>query len=95
MSSEENERLEAELGRRKQALREDLSEVKHKVLQTQEQLSPAKFVREHQLMLCGAAFIVGALLGYRDVPISDLAKPAIRSTLTTAGKQAALRAIRG
>jgi hypothetical protein len=95
MRSSDNQRLEAELEQRKQALREDPSEVKDRVLQTQEQLSPTKFVREHQLMLCGAAFIVGALLGYRNVPIADVAKPAIRSTLTTAGQQAAMRAIRG
>jgi hypothetical protein len=44
--------------------------------------------------VCGAA-VVGFIFSYQGVPMAELAKPAVRTTLTTAGKHAAIRLIRG
>jgi len=92
---EDTGHLQAQLQRRTRDLREDFSLLKTKVQQSQEQLSPTRFMRRHTLILCAVAVTLGAILGYQDVPNADVAKPAIRSTLSTAGRQAAVRAIRG
>ena len=92
---ETSQQLQPELNRRKEALQDDFAQLKRKVQETREQLSPTKFVAEHRRLLCGIALILGGILGYRGVPISDLAKPAVRSTLSAAGKQSPLRAIGG
>jgi hypothetical protein len=46
-------------------------------------------------LLCGVSFALGCAFGYISVPLAELAKPAVRTTLTTAGKHAAIHLIRG
>jgi hypothetical protein len=72
-----------------------LALLNQKIQATREQLSPTKFVKEHVLVLCGVSFALGYVFGYIGVPMAELAKPAVRTTLTTAGKHAAIRLIRG
>ena len=87
--------LEAEIEHYKKLVREDFARLNQKIQATREQLSPAKFVKGHVLLLCGVSFALGCVFGYIGVPVADLAKPAVRMTLTTAGKHAAIRLIRG
>jgi hypothetical protein len=46
-------------------------------------------------LLCGVSFALGCAFGYISVPLAELAKPAVRTTLTTAGMHAAIHLIRG
>jgi hypothetical protein len=85
--------LEADIEHYKKLLREDFALLNQKIQATREQLSPTKFVKEH--VLCGVSFALGCVFGYIGVPLAELAKPAVRTTLTTAGKHAAIRLIRG
>jgi hypothetical protein len=94
VSSEDIHQLESELEHEKAALREDVSHIKQKVQKTRAQLSPTNLVRENILLFSGIALALGFILGYRGVPLEKIAKPAARSILSTAGKQAAGRAIR-
>ena len=87
--------LEADIEHYKKLVREDFALLNQKMQATREQLSPTKFVKEHVLLLCGVSFTVGCVFGYLGVPMAELAKPAVRTTLTTAGKHAAIRLIRG
>ena len=87
--------LEADIEHYKQLVREDFALLNQKIQATREQLSPTKFVKEHVLLLCGVSFALGCVFGYIGVPVAELAKPAVRTTLTTAGKHAAIRLIRG
>jgi hypothetical protein len=89
------QRLESEVEDNKEQLREDVSQIKEKVQETRAQLSPTKFVRERVFLLMGLALGLGYVVGYGDVPVEQLAKPAARTILTTAGKHAVIRAIRG
>jgi hypothetical protein len=93
--SADREQLAAELESAKADLRHDLAQVRHKAQQTRAELSPANFVRDKLWLVAGVAFALGLVLGYRRVPLDEIAKPAARTILSTAGKQAAVRAIRG
>lgn len=94
-NSEDIRRLESELAHEKADLREDASQINDKVQETRAQLSPTNFVRDNVLLLSGVALGLGFVLGYRGVPVEEIAKPAARTMLSTAGKQAAVRAVRG
>jgi hypothetical protein len=92
---EDLQRLESELESAKANLREDVSQVQHTLQQTRAELSPTNFIRDRLWLVSGIAFALGLLLGYRRIPLSEIAKPAARTTLSTAAKQAAMRAVRG
>jgi hypothetical protein len=80
--------LEADIEHYKKQLREDLTLLNQKIQATREQLSPTKFIKENVLLLCGVSYALGCVFGYIGVPLAELAKPAVRTTLTTAGKHA-------
>ncbi|HJU11451.1 MAG TPA: hypothetical protein VJ728_11270 [Candidatus Binataceae bacterium] len=87
--------LEAELESDKQQLRNDTQLISHKLAVTRAQLSPTAIVERHLFLLSMVGFIVGFVLGYREVPVMEIAQPAARAMLGAAGKDVAMRAIRG
>lgn len=89
------EQLEAELENAKADLRHDLSRVREKAQATRVRLSPTNIVRDRIWIICGAAFVVGYVLGYRGVALQEIAAPAARTMLSAAGKQVGVRAVRG
>jgi hypothetical protein len=62
MKKEDADQLASALAERKRAVRENLALIRDKLQRTQAQLSPANFVREHALPLCGVALILGPSL---------------------------------
>jgi hypothetical protein len=104
-------RLEAELESHRQDLREDAAQISGKIEQTKAELNPANFVRRRPGIALAIAFLLGAgldlALGFiftrRQLSpervtrpaLDNVAKPAARGLLTTAGKQAVTRTIRG
>jgi hypothetical protein len=95
MNNGEVPRLEAELEFGKQKLREDTQRIRQKFAETRAQLSPTA-VAERQLMpLLALGFILGFALGYRGISAIEIGSPAARAILATAGKDVAMRAIRG
>jgi hypothetical protein len=76
-------------------LREHTAQINEKLQEAHAQLSPTKLIEQRIFLLSGLAFALGFALGYRGVPVEAFGKPAARALLTTAGKQAATRAIRG
>jgi hypothetical protein len=91
--SEDIHQLESRLERQREDLREDVTSINEKVLQTRAQLSPNTLMRDNLLLLSGAALVLGFALGYRGVPIEVIGKPVARRVLTNAGRQAATRAL--
>jgi hypothetical protein len=106
-TSHDIRKLESQLETQKHDLREDASQISEKFEATKAQLSPSNFVRERPILVPVTALLLGFALGYllgrRKVPMETIAqsavehigKPVIRSVLTTAGKEAVTRAIRG
>ena len=90
--SENIHRLESDLEDKKRDLREDFEQISIKARETRAELSPTRLMRERILLLSGIALVLGFLLGYRGVPVEEIGKPAARSLLTNAGKQAGIRA---
>jgi hypothetical protein len=79
----------------KKASWEHTAQISQKIQETRAQLSPTKVVQQRIFLLSGLAFVLGFALGYRGVPVEEFGKPAARAVLTTVGKEAATRAIRG
>jgi hypothetical protein len=94
-TNEETHWLEAELERSKHDLQQDLTQIENKLHQTRVRLTPATFLRDKALIVLGISFALGFALGYWDVPIGDIGKPVARTMLITAGRQLAVRAIKG
>jgi hypothetical protein len=106
-ASEDIRKLESELENQKRALREDAARISGKIEETKAKLSPTNFLRERIIFATAAALLLGFGLGYllgrRKLPVEAVAQPAIervakpivRRVLTTAGKEATTRAIRG
>jgi hypothetical protein len=94
-ASEDVHRLESKLEHQKSELREHTAQISQKIQETRAQLSPTKVVQQRIFLLSGLAFVLGFALGYRGVPVEEFGKPAARAVLTTVGKEAATRAIRG
>src|SRR5438270_6884648 len=106
-TSQQIRQLESELEAGQRDLREDTSQIKHKIEETKAKLSPTKFVRERAILVSGVALLSGVALGYllgrRELPVEAVAQPAVehlgkpiaRRMLTTAGKEAVTHAIRG
>ena len=93
--SENIHRLESDLEDKKRNLREDLELIGLKARETRAELSPTRLMRERLLLLSGIALVLGFILGYRGVPVEEIGKPAARTLLNQAGKQAGARAIWG
>jgi hypothetical protein len=93
--NEEIQRLESELEVGKRNFQEDAQLINEKLRETREQLSPTHFVQKNVLWISAVAMALGFALGYLGVPLQEIGKPAAAAMLTTAGKQAAERAIRG
>ena|SRR6266568_339143 len=94
-ASEEICQLESDLEHEKKDLREDVIRINNKLRDTRANLSPAKLVEGRIFLLSGLTLGLGFALGYRGVPVEKIAGPVARTMLTTAGKQAAMQAIRG
>jgi hypothetical protein len=62
--------LQADIEHYKQLVREDLAQLNGKLHEAVGPLSPAHFVKEHALALCGAALVVGFILGDQGVPVA-------------------------
>jgi hypothetical protein len=92
---DEIQRLESELEIGKRNLQQDAQLINEKLRETRARLSPTYFVRENARWISVAAMVLGFALGYLAVPLRGIGKPAAAAMLTTAGKQAAARAIRG
>jgi hypothetical protein len=95
MQSEEIRQLEADLERKKEDIREDLTKIQEKVRVTRTELSPSKLMSDRLFLLSGLAMLLGFAIGYDSVQVNEIFKPAARSVLTAAGKEAAARAFRG
>jgi len=93
--TEETHWLEAELERCKQDLQEDLSQIENKLHQTRTRLRPTTFIGEKALLVLSVSLVLGFVFGYWDIPFEDIGKPLARTMLTTAGRQIAVRAIKG
>jgi hypothetical protein len=93
--TEDTHWLEAELQQSKLNLHEDLLGIASKLHHARDRLKPTGIVREQPLLALSGALLFGLLLAYWDVPFEDIGKPVARMMLTTAGKQLAVRAIRG
>jgi hypothetical protein len=93
--SENIHRLESDLEEKKRDLREDFQQIGLKARETKAELSPARLMRQRILLLSGIALLLGFALGYRGVPLEEVGKPAARTLLNQAGKQAGARAIWG
>jgi hypothetical protein len=94
-ASEDVHRLQSQLEHQKSDLREHTSQINEKLQEARAQLSPTKVVQQRIFLLSGLAFALGFALGYRGVAVEEFGKPVARAVLTTSGKQAATRAIRG
>ena len=94
-TSEETHWLEAELEKYKQDLHQDLSQIENKLHQARTRLRPTNFIGEKALMVLGLSFALGFVLGYWDVPIEEIGKPVVRTMAIMAGRQIAVRAIKG
>ena len=85
---------EAEMEHYKKLVREDFTQLNQKSKQ-----HANSSVQRNLSRTCTAAmrrvFRRGLRVWLSGVPVADLAKPAVRTTLTTAGKHAAIRLIRG
>src|SRR5690242_20111141 len=104
-ASEEVHRLESELEIRKQHLREDAGQIRHKIDETKAELSPTNLVRKRSYLALVAALSAGFAAGYflewRKIEpkqvagpvLEHIGKPAARSIVTTAGKHLAANAI--
>ena len=94
-ASEEIRRLESELEHQKQDLREGITKITNKLKATSANLGPTKLMQGRVFLLSGLTLGLGFALGYRGVPVEEIGVPIARSILATAGKEAAIRAIRG
>jgi hypothetical protein len=94
-ASEEIRRLESDLEHQKQDLREDITRISNKLKATRTNLGPAKLMQGRVFLLSSLTLGLGFALGYRGVPVEEIGGPIARSILATAGKEAAIRAIRG
>jgi uncharacterized protein YneF (UPF0154 family) len=106
-ASQEIRELESELENRRRDLREDAARISGKIEEAKAKLSPTNFVRERAILVMGGALLLGLAIGYlvsrRKLPvevvvqpaIEHLGKPTVRRMLTTAGKDAATRAVHG
>jgi hypothetical protein len=92
---EEIQRMESELEVGKRNFQQDAQLINEKLRKTRAQLSPTRFVEENAVWISAVAMALGFALGYLGVPLREIGKPAAAAMLTTAGKQAAARAIRG
>jgi hypothetical protein len=93
--SKEIHRLKCDLEHEKEDLRQDITRINTKLKTTRANLSPAKLMQGRVFLLSGLTPGLGFALGYRGVPVEEIAGPVVRTMLTTAGKQAAIQAIRG
>jgi hypothetical protein len=93
--SEEMHRLESDLAREKDDLRQDVTRINNKLKATRANLKPAKLLEGRLFLLSSLTLGLGFSLGYRGVPVEQIGGPIARTMLTTVGKQAAIRAIRG
>jgi hypothetical protein len=93
--NEEIHRLESDLEHEKEDLRKDIIRINNKLKAARADLRPTKLVQGRMFLLSGLTLGLGFALGYRGVAVEEIAGPVARSMLATAGKQAALRAIRG
>jgi len=91
---EEIGRLEADLLHEKEDLRKDFIRINNKLKATRNDFSPTTIVKNRLILLSGLTLGLGFALGYRDVPIEEIGGPIARSILATAGKQAAIHAIK-
>jgi hypothetical protein len=66
-----------------------------KLHQTRIRLRPNSVLGVKPLPLIEIGVLSGMLLGYWNVPFQDIGQPLARAMLVTAGKQIAVRAIRG
>jgi uncharacterized protein YneF (UPF0154 family) len=106
-ASQDIRELESELENRRRDLREDAARISGKIEETKAKLSPTNFVRERAILVVGGALLLGLAIGYlvsrRKLPVEAVAQPAIehlgqpvaRRILSTAGKEAATRAVHG
>jgi hypothetical protein len=94
-AAEEIRRLESDLLQEKANLRKDIVRINNKLKATRADLSPANVVKNRMILISGLTLGLGFALGYRDIPIEEIGGPVARGILATAGKQAAIRAIRG
>jgi hypothetical protein len=93
--SDDDDQVESELEDAKTDLRQDLSQVRQKIQETRAQLSPLILFATNYVAV-GVAFALGLLRGYLRVPLlDDIAKPVVPTVLSTEGKGAARRPIRG
>ncbi|MBV8357122.1 MAG: hypothetical protein JO189_04185 [Deltaproteobacteria bacterium] len=106
-TSEDRRQLESELKASTDDLREDAAQISSKIDETKAMLNPINLVRERPILSSGVALVLGLVLGYllgrRKLPaetvmqpvVEHLGKPMARQILTTAAKEATMRAIRG
>ena len=89
-TNDEINRIQSEIEQNQERLREDVSQIKEKVDETRAQLSPTSLVQRRILLFMGGAMALGFWVGHSNVPVPEIAKPAARTMLSTAGKQAVL-----
>lgn len=94
MQNEEVRRLEADLESKKEEIREDLTTLEEKVRVTRDELRPSKLIGDRALLFSGVAILIGLVLGYGNSQVVTILKPAARSVLNAAGREAAARAFR-
>jgi hypothetical protein len=93
--NEQIRRIESDLEHEKEDLRKDVTRINNKLKTTRANLSPAKLVQGRVFLLSSLTLGLGFALGYRGVPVEEIGGPVARTLLTTAGKQAAIQAIKG
>jgi hypothetical protein len=93
--TEDTQWFEAELEQSKQKLHEDLAQMATRLHQTRVRLRPNNVLGVKPFPLMGISVLSGLLLGYWNVPFQDIGQLVARAMLVAAGKQIAVRAIRG
>ncbi|PWT84125.1 MAG: hypothetical protein C5B58_05230 [Acidobacteria bacterium] len=93
--AEEIRRLESDLLHEKEDLRKDIIKINNKLKAARDNFSPVRIVKSRLILLSGLTMGLGFALGYRDVPIEEIGRPVVLGILASAGKQAAIHAIRG
>jgi hypothetical protein len=93
-TNDEINRIQSEIEDSQERLREDVSQIKEKVDETRAQLSPTGMVQRRLPIFLGGAMALGFWIGYSNVPLPEIAAPAARTMLSSAGTHAAARLIR-